>query len=55
MQPLEAPIVGTVQEALLDVKQVEDVAHQYPGPPAHVAHDVSAGYVPQLEDEPMSP
>jgi hypothetical protein len=44
-----------VQEGLLEAKHVEDDVHQYPGPPAHVAHDVYAGYVPQFEVEPISP
>ncbi len=47
--------MAAVQKALLDEKQVEDVAHQYPRPPVHEAHDVYAGYVPQPEVVATSP
>ena len=37
--------MGVAHEALLVVKHVEEDEHQYPGPPAHVAHVVYEGYV----------
>jgi hypothetical protein len=53
--PEEKEMTDEVQVALLEAKQVDDVAHQYPGPPAHEVHEVYAGYVPQFEGEPIRP